>query len=87
MKWQIDRLKNAQAIIAVPGCPAKCDIKLLKDAGFVPTKVVESYKVCDFKPWGMELTDIPLQERQGLINKLSEAIEQEIDGLISQFKG
>ncbi len=76
IEWQIDRLKNAQAIIAVPGCTALCDIKLLREAGFEPTKIVPAYKVCDFNPWGMELSDIPPHERQDLINELSEVIEK-----------
>ncbi len=79
--WQIERLKNAQGIIAVPGCTALCDIKLLREAGFEPTKIVPAYKVCDFKPWGMELTDIPPLERQEMIDKLSEVIKDEVDRL------
>lgn len=78
INWQINRLKNARAIVAVPGCPAYCDIKLLKEAGFEPTAVVDAHKICDFSRWGMELTDIPQPERQELVNKLSEAIEQEV---------
>lgn len=78
IKWQIDRLKNARAIIAVPGCAALCDIKLLKKAGFKPTTIVAAYKICDFKPWGTELPDIAPRKRQEMINKLSEVIEKEV---------
>ncbi|PKG31277.1 putative zinc-binding protein [Methanoregula sp.] len=76
--WQLDRLKNARAIIAVPGCPELCDVKSLRKAGFKPDKIVPAYKVCDFEPWGIELPDIPTAERQDMIDKLSDVIAQEV---------
>ena len=81
IKWQVDRLKNAQGIIAVPGCTALCDIRLLKKAGFKPSRIVAAYKTCDFEPWGMELPDIPPSEKQEMIDKLAEAIEKEVSDL------
>lgn len=74
--WQINRLKNAKAIVAVPGCPVHCDVKLLQAAGFAPTVIVDAHEVCHFAPNSMELTDIPVEERKNLVNKLAKAIEQ-----------
>lgn len=76
--WQINRLKNAKAIVAVPGCPIHCDVKLLQAAGFVPTVIIDAHEVCHFAPNSMELTDIPLKERKDLVNKLAETIEQAV---------
>ncbi len=82
VEWQIDRLKNARGIVAVPGCQALCDVKTLRAAGFKPNKTVPAHKVCDFEPWGMELTDIPLRERQELIDTLAQVIEKEVADLM-----
>ncbi len=79
--WQIDRLNNACGIIAVPGCQALCDVKALREAGIKPNKIVPAYQVCDFEPWGMELTDIPPLKRQELIDRLAEVIEKEVASL------
>ncbi len=79
--WQLERLRNARGIIAVPGCTALCDVKVLREAGIRPNKTIPAYKVCDFEPYGMELTDIPLRARQELIDKLAQAIEQEVENL------
>ncbi len=82
--WQIDRLKNARAIVAVPGCAASCDVTFLKQAGFKPTKTIAAHKVCDFGPWGIELSDIPADKRQEMINKLADVIEKEIAVVCSE---
>lgn len=79
IKWQVNRLKNAQAIIAVPGCPAHCDIKILKEAGFKATAVIDANDICGFTSEGMELSDIPSTEKQEFINRLSAVIENEVN--------
>ena len=76
--WQMKRLNNAIAVIAVPGCQEVCDVKALRAAGIKPNKIVPAYKVCNFEPWGMELTDIPAEERQAMTDQLAQAIEGEV---------
>ncbi len=80
--WQINRLKNGRGIIAVPGCPALCDVKALREAGIKPSKIVAAFEVCDFEPWGMELSDIPQHERQAMIDTLAQVIEGEVVSLL-----
>ncbi len=75
---QIERLKKAETIIAVPGCPALCDVKALKKAGIAPSKIVAAYKVCDFEQWGVELPDIPPDKREEMVDALSTAILSEV---------